>query len=119
MKIIPALLAIGAASGFQATAVQDKPAEETREVRIFLLDRTRPERTLKDAAASLTLERKSGRGETFLFPIETKVPSVPDESVAPGLIRGLISTPYFVELDLAEPARERRGEETKKPEPGR
>jgi hypothetical protein len=116
MKTMAALLAIVAGWGVEARAVQDKPAGETREVRIFLLDRTHPERTLKDASASLTLERKSGRGETLLFPIETKLPSVPDESVAPGLIRGLISTPYFVLLDLGEPPGARRGEEARKPE---
>src|ERR1051326_4333400 len=99
MKYVAVILAIVAGLGFEARAVQDKPADESREIRIFLLDRIRPERTMKDAAASLTLERKSGRGETFLVPVATNVPTVPEESVAPGLIRGLISTPYFVELD--------------------
>lgn len=118
MKYVAVILAIVAGLGFQARAAQDKPADGTREIRIFLLDRIRPERTTKDAAASLTLERKSGRGETFLLPVATNVPTLPEESVVPGLIRGLISTPYFVELDLGEPTPAPRGEETREPEPG-
>jgi hypothetical protein len=83
---------------------QDTPGEETREVRIYILDRTMPERSVKDAAAVLTLSRKSGRGQTILFPRALKeAPPLP-EGAAPGMIRSLISSPYFIELDLGDAA---------------
>jgi hypothetical protein len=91
-------------------AVQDTPGEDTREVRIFVLDRTRPERSRKDAAAVLTLTRKSGPGLTILMPLAVNEAPAPPEGAAPGLIRRLISTPYFIEMDLGDgvPAPRRR-----------
>jgi hypothetical protein len=112
MNHLPALLAL-LLSG-SPPALQNNPAEETREVRIFLLDRTTPDRVLKDAAAVLTLERSSGRGDTFLFPRAPK-DAAPADAAAPGMIRGLVSTPYYVELNLGEAAPAPRREEATAP----
>jgi len=115
MNMMPAFLALllwGANPEMQT--VPDSSGQETREVRIFLLDRTTPERAVKDAAAVLTLERKSGRGETFLFPRATK--EAPAMGAEPGMIRSLVSTPYFVEFSLEDPAPAPGREETKKPD---
>jgi hypothetical protein len=93
-----------ASLGEARPARQDTPAEETREVRIFMLDRTKPERVTKDAAAVLTLSHRSGRGKTILIPRSPKEAPAPPEGAAPGMIRTLISTPYFIELDLGDEA---------------
>jgi hypothetical protein len=113
MKYLAVLLPLLAATPAWS---QEKP-EETREVRIFLLDRTTPERALKDAAAVLTLVRKSGRGETYLFPRAGKEAAPAGADAAPGMIRGLVSTPYYVELDLSGAAPPARREETEKQPP--
>jgi hypothetical protein len=81
---------------------QERSEGETREVRVYLIDRTRPDREFKDAVAVLTLERPSGRGRTFLMPRTAKHEAPP----AAGLIRGLTGTPYFVELNLGDAAPE-------------
>src|SRR5436190_20632137 len=110
MTYLAALLALLVAEPARA---QEKP-EETREIRIYLLGRTTPERALKDAAAVLTLERKSGRGETYLFPRAGKESAPVEGTSAPGMIRSLVSTPYFVELDLGDTVPPPRPEETEK-----
>jgi hypothetical protein len=97
MKTLAALL-LGLA------AVGPDPAEETRDVRVYLIDRTTPERDFKDAVAVLTIERPSGRGRTFLLP---RADAACDETT--GLIRGLPGTPYFVEMNSGDgtpPAKE-------------
>lgn len=71
---------------------------ETREVRVYLVDRAVPDRDFKDAVAVLTLERPNGRGKTFLLP---RI-STPPCGEARGLIRGVPGTPYFVELNLGD-----------------
>jgi hypothetical protein len=124
MKIFAlALLALGVAPGL------DQDGTPTREVRIYLLDRATPDRNLKDAVAVLTIEQQTGRGKTFLLPRVAKGTPTPGEDRAPGLIRGVPPTPYFVELQTgeaaaAEPARaeqapEKGKEETAGPPPGR
>ena len=101
MKTLP-LAALALVAGV-AFAQEDKP--ETREVRIYLLDRTVPERDYKDAAAVLTIERPStGKGRTFLLPRVAKGTPTPGEDRATGMIRCLPGTPYFVELQTGEAA---------------
>ena len=114
-KLSIALTLFFAAPVLDAVALQDNGRDETREVRIYLLDRTSPDRVHKDAAAVLTLERASGRGETFLIPRAAK-DATPADPGAPGLIRGLVSTPYYVELNLGDAAPAPRREEAKTPE---
>jgi hypothetical protein len=94
--------------------ILDLPAqerkEETREVRVYLIDRVDPDRVFKDAVAVLTLERPSGRGRTFLLPRVDMVATPGEKPSGTGIIRGLPGTPYFVELnvgDTAPPAPER------------
>ena len=93
-----------------AFALADQDKTETREVRIYLLDRARTDRDLKDAAAVLTIEQPTGRGRTFLLPRVAKGTPTPGEDRAPGMIRGLAGTPYFVELQTGEPAGAARSE---------
>jgi hypothetical protein len=101
MKTLP-LAALTLVAGV-AFADQDK--SETREVRIYLLDRTAPDRDYKDAAAVLTIERPTtGKGRTFLFPRVAKGIPTPGEDRATGMIRCLPGTPYFVELQTGEGA---------------
>lgn len=86
-----------------ASAASTLPAQEpeTREVRIYLIDRASPDRDFKDAVASVTLEPPSRRGRTFLFPRIARGATAP---VGPGMIRGLQASPYFVELNFGEVA---------------
>jgi len=108
MKTLP-LAALVLLSAGLAFAGQDKP--ETREVRIYVLDRAVPDRNFKDAAAMLTLEQPSGRFKTFLLPRVAKGTPTPDEDRATGMIRGLTGTPYFVELQTGEAGAPARTEE--------
>jgi hypothetical protein len=113
-----ALAILVAASVSEARpVVQDTPSEETRDLRIFVLNRAMPDRSLKDAAAVVTLSRKSGRGQTILVPRALKEAPAPPDGAAPGMIRGLISTPYFVEMDLGDGAKAPRREPTAEPAP--
>lgn len=107
MKTLP-IVALLAGTAF-ASPGQDKT--ETREVRIYVLDRTKPDRDFKDAAAVLTLELPSGRSRTFLLPRVAKGTPTPGEDRANGMIRGLTGTPYFVELQTGEPAPAARQDE--------
>jgi len=100
LAVWPLLAALGAA--------QDQ--DETREVRIYLLDRAAADRTLKDSVAVLTVEQPSGRGRTILLPRVVKGAPTPGEDRAAGLIRGLTGTPYFVELQTGEAAAPSRKE---------
>jgi hypothetical protein len=77
---------------------------ETREVRVYLLDRAAVDRTLKDSVAVLTLEQPSGRARTILLPRVVKETPTSGENRAQGLIRALPGTPYFVELQTGEAA---------------
>jgi hypothetical protein len=64
-------------------------------LRVYLiLDRQRPERIPDDTAVSMTLQSRSGRGETLLLARVAK------ESAdgGSGAIRGLVGSPYFVEV---------------------
>lgn len=91
------------------SAVDLRADEETREVRVYLIDRTVPDRDFKDAVAVLTIERPTGRGRTFLLPRVAKRDAGAGETT--GLLRGLPGTPYFVELNLgaaAPPPKEER-----------
>jgi hypothetical protein len=81
---------------------QERKAEETREIRVYLIDRASPDRVYKDAAAVLTLERPSGRGGTFLLPRVDMVATPGERPTGPGLLRGLPGTPYFVELNVGD-----------------
>lgn len=93
------------ASAASTLPAQDrKEPEEAREVRIYLIDRVRPERDFKDAAASVTIEHPSRRGRTILFPWVAKGTPAPGEKLGPGMIRGLPTSPYFVELNFGEAA---------------
>jgi len=124
MKTSPLAVLLLLAGLASASADQDKK-NETREVRVYLLDRSAPERDLKDAVAVLTLEQPTGRGRTFLLPRVAKGTPTPGEDRAPGMIRGLAGTSYFVELqtgESGEPARAEQPEEGRKesaPPPGR
>jgi len=95
--VLPVILA-----GFstQLNPVAASPAPEatadTREVRLYFLDRATPARSLKGAVASLVVERESGGSATFLLPLVEQ--TMPDSGRGPGMIRGLVGTPYFVEL---------------------
>ena len=102
MKTFPLAAALLACFGSVLPADQDKT--ETREVRIYLLDRAKPDRDLKDAVAVLMIEQPNGRGKTFLLPRVAKGTPTPGEDRAPGMIRGLSGTSYFVELQTGEAA---------------
>jgi hypothetical protein len=113
-----ALAILFAASVSEARpGVQDTPGEDTRELRIFVLDRQTPDRSFKDAAAVVTLSRKSGHGQTILIPRGLQEAPAPPEGAAPGMIRSLILTPYFIEMDLGDAASAPRREEAPKPAP--
>jgi hypothetical protein len=81
---------------------RERNGGETREVRVYLVDRASPDRVFKDAAAVLTLERPGGRGRTFLLPRVDMVATPGERSSGPGLLRGLPGTPYFVELNAGD-----------------
>jgi len=74
--------------------VEGKEGPETREVRIYFLDRPVPRRPLKNAVASLTVTKSSSQSATYLLPLVER----PDNTPVSGLIRELVSTPYFVEF---------------------
>jgi len=116
MKMLPLAALLLLTAGI-ASADQDKP--ETREVRIYVLDRAVADRNFKDAAAMLTLEQPSGRSKTFLLPRVAKGTPTPDEDRATGMIRGLTGTPYFVELQTGEAAAPARAEEPTEKEKGK
>jgi hypothetical protein len=97
MKILKVLLIMMVVRA--AAEPQDRCGNETRRVRIYIIDRSAPNRSWEDTVAVLTLAHTSGRGETFLFPRVADSSPPPNES-APGLIRGVIASPYFVELSL-------------------
>ena len=73
---------------------------ETREVRIYFLDRPVPRRPLKGAVASLTVNKSSSESATYLLPLVER----PDNAPVSGLIRELVNTPYFVEFVLNDAA---------------
>ena len=115
MKMLWVLL-VGIISTGSVLRAQERKEEETREVRVYLIDRIAPDRVYKDAVAVLTLERPSGRGRTFLLPRVDMVATPGEKPSGPGIIRGLPGTPYFVELnvgDTAPPAAEKHEEEPK------
>lgn len=98
-------LSLAALTLVAGVALADQDKTETREVRIYLLDRAAPDRDYKDAAAVLTIERPAtGKGRTFLFPRVAKGTPTPGEERATGMIRCLPGTPYFVELQTGEAA---------------
>ncbi|RPH39248.1 MAG: hypothetical protein EHM91_12650, partial [Planctomycetota bacterium] len=107
------LVAIVSTASVGDLSAQERKEEETREIRVYLIDRVAPDRVFKDAAAVLTLERPSGRGRTFLLPRVDRVATPGEKPSGPGIIRGLPGTPYFVELnvgDTAPPAAEKEEE---------
>jgi len=73
---------------------------DTREVRIYFLDRPVPRRPLKNAVASLTVIKSSSQSATYLLPLVER----PDNTPVSGLVRELVSTPYFVEFVLNDEA---------------
>jgi len=99
---------------FPATSVAapgpQAPGSDTRDVRIYYLERSNPARSLKGAVASLVIERDSGESGTYLLPLME--PTLPEAGKETGMIRALVGTPYFVELLLgdgtAKPGREPR-----------
>ena len=113
------LVAILSTASVGDLPAQERKEEETREIRVYLIDRIAPDRVFKDAVAVLTLERPSGRGRTFLLPRVDQVATPGEKPSGPGILRGLPGTPYFVELnvgDTAPPAAEKE-EEPKGKEP--
>jgi hypothetical protein len=111
------LVAILSTASVRDLRAQERKEEETREIRVYLIDRIAPERVFKDAVAVLTLERPSGRGRTFLLPRVDMVATPGEKPSGPGILRGLAGTPYFVELnvgDSAPPAAEKEKEEEPK-----
>lgn len=94
VAVIPARLA--------AHPRQHQSDEGLREVRIYIIQRTNPERPWNDAVAALTVERRFGRGATFFLPRINQIKSPPAEEVGKGVLRTLQGTPYFIELDLGE-----------------
>ena len=111
MKSLPlALLFAGLAP---AWAGQDQA--ETRDVRVYLIDRAKPDREFKDAVAVLTVQQESGRGKTFLLPRVAKGTPTPGEDRGTGLIRGVVGTAYFVELQTGDAAPVERREPEAEP----
>jgi len=107
------LVAIISTASIRDLSAQERKEEETREIRVYLIDRMVPDRVFKDAVAVLTLERPSGRGRTFLLPRVDMVATPGEKPSGSGIIRGLPGTPYFVELnvgDTAPPAPEKAEE---------
>jgi hypothetical protein len=109
------LLALASSAPVRELRGQERKEEETREVRVYLIDRASPDRVYKDAVAVLTIERPSGRGRTFLLPRVDLVATPGEKPAGPGLIRGLMGTPYFVELNVGDtaPAAREKEEEPK------
>lgn len=99
LTLLFGLLAVG-----PALRAQDRRAGETRDIRVYVIDRAAPDRDIKDAVASLTLDRPSGPGRTFL--LHRVAGPHGSAEPAPGLLRGLPGTPYFVELNLGGAATE-------------
>jgi len=78
-----------------AGAQPTRSPEGSQVLRIYLiLDRQHPERVPEDTAVSMTLQSRSGRGETLLLARVAKEPA----NGGAGAIRGLVGSPYFVEL---------------------
>ena len=78
-------------AGAQAARIPDG----SQLLRVYLiLDRQHPERVPDDTAVSMTLQSRSGRGETLLLARAAKEPA----DVGAGAVRGLVGSPYFVEL---------------------
>src|SRR5258706_13044628 len=117
--VAPAALLLWWIGFVPAPGAQDKTQAEVREVRIYLLDRVSPDRALKDSVAVLTVERRGGRGTSYLLPRVEKAAALSAEA-APGPIRGLLGSPYFVELVVGEgwPAPARGGTPRQDPAPG-
>src|SRR6267142_6314844 len=80
--------------------VDGHEGSETREVRIYFLDRPVPRRPLKGAVASLTVNKSSSESATYLLPQVER----PDNAPVSGWIRELVNTPYFVEFVLNDDA---------------
>lgn len=96
--LVLAVLFLGDAAGRDA-----KEQEKFRLVRVYVIDRQKPDRTFEDAAASLTLRYRSGKSETVLLPRvarETATTTGKDAEVpaVAGKIRGLTGVSYYVEL---------------------
>src|SRR5689334_341154 len=96
-RILPAALILVAYSLPGARAQDARPSEGSGMVRVYVVDRRAgPMAGLQDAAASLTLRYRSGRGETILL---VRAPGErPPGDGAEGAIRGLIGSGEFVEL---------------------
>jgi hypothetical protein len=88
----------------QAGQGKHDSAAESRDVRIYFIERSNPPRSLKDVSVSLTVTSDSGTESTALIPlVEGKSPS-PEEQIGGGMLRGVSGTPYFVELAV-EPSK--------------
>ena len=98
------LVAILSTASVGDLPAQERKEEETREIRVYFIDRIAPDRVFMDAVAVLTLERPSGRGRTFLLPLVDRVATPGEKPSGPGIIRGLPGTPYFVELNVGDTA---------------
>jgi hypothetical protein len=96
-RILPAVLLLVADTRPGARAQEARSSEGSGIVRVFVVDRrSGPMANLQDAAASLTLRYRTGRGETVLLR-RTSGERPPAEG-AEGEIRGLIGSGDFVEL---------------------
>ncbi|MBV8881698.1 MAG: hypothetical protein JO332_17205 [Planctomycetaceae bacterium] len=95
--VIAGMTLLGAALGGPALAQQKDAGAETREVRVYFIDRAAPRRPLKGAVASLTVDRRAASSSTYLLSL-VEQPSAAALPSTPGLIRALSGTPYFVEL---------------------
>ena len=80
-----------ASAGAQESRIPDgsQPLRVT-----LILDWQHPERVPDDTAVSMTLQSRAGRGETLLLARATRSGANGGE----GAIRGLVGSPYFVEL---------------------
>jgi len=90
-------------------------SDEKIDVRVFLIDKSRPERLYKNAAASLTIVNPSGKSTTVLLPVVPKGAAPAADEV--GSIRGLVGTPYFVELHAGGLLRESDPAPAAEPDP--
>jgi hypothetical protein len=114
MGTMVAAILVGGANpaASRAALLSSEASAETRDVRVYFLERATPARSLKGAVASLVVERDSGESATFLLPLVEQ--TSPDSGREPGMIRGFVGTPYFAELILddgkAKAGREPRSE---------
>lgn len=96
-RILPAAFILAAYALPGARAQEARPSEESGTIRVYVVDRRIGSMAgLQDAAASLTLRYRTGRGETVLLGRAVAERALGEG--AEGAIRGLIGSGEFVEL---------------------